>query len=180
MLDFSSPAVLEGFKAANYGLLILCAFAFFWIGEKILNSKTTQRVFFILVLADAVFLIFNLIFKGNFLIEKDRTCPEIFRYMEELTCAAFLWRMGIKSKSQMLASFSILFILLFIDDCFTLHENIGFLMSGTALATVGSNFLHVRSNDVGEMTYFLMLGVFFLRAGIYSYGKEKSYGTGWW
>jgi hypothetical protein len=174
MLNFNDLFAGEGFfKAANYGLLILCAIVLFMIGKNFLNTKITKRILLILVLADVIFLFLNLIFKGNFLIEKDRTYPEIFRYLETLACSAFLWKMSLKSKSQMLASFSIFFILLFIDDCFTLHENIGFLMSGTAIATAGSNILHVRSNDVGEMAYFLMLGVFFLSVGIYSYCKEK-------
>ena len=73
----------------------------------------------------------------------------------------------------MLVSFAIFFILLFIDDCWALHEGTGFLMSGTAFATVASNLLHVRTNDVGEMIYFLTEVFFFLNVGIYSYRQEK-------
>jgi hypothetical protein len=163
----------EFLKSANYGFLILCAWPFFVVGKKILHSIKARRVFSMLVLADVVFLILNLIFKGSFLIEKDQTFPEMLRYAEELTCAFFLWRIGTKSKSQMLVSFAIFFVLLFIDDCWALHEGTGCLMSGTAFATVASHFLSVRSNDVGEMVYFLTEVFFFLTVGAYSYRQEK-------
>jgi hypothetical protein len=61
----------------------------------------------------------------------------------------------------------------FIDDCFTLHENIGFLMSGTAIATAVSNFLHVRPNDVGEIVCFLTEVFIFLSVVGYGYWQEK-------
>ncbi len=89
-------------------------------------------------------------------ITEDREPPEDFNYLKWLVILAALLWMAIRDRWLAPALWALVFAMIFSDDAFQLHENLGEWVS-TSLSISDGAFLYGR--DVGEMLVFGTMGL---------------------
>ena len=120
-----------------------------------------------------IFILLHILFKFKILsnplfsIEMDRGFSEYFQYVKEITIAIFLL-LAFKHQRQLAyLSWSFLFLYLFIDDSFSVHEDLGkYLVNTFNLPSPGFN---LRPQDLGEIIVTLFFASFLLSFIFYSY-----------
>lgn len=157
----------------NYVLLTSFSFLFLFTGKKFLHSQQAKILFVSLTLGDILFLFFNAVLKGRFLIDLDRGYPEIYGYIKELTSVGILLWLGLKTKLRLWFAFSLFIFYVFLDDAFMFHEQMGLLIRQWINVSFFSKLLRVRQRDIGEAMYYAVIGFIFLFPGIFFYFHEK-------
>jgi len=119
--------------------------------------KRKEAISFLLVLiaVDMLFVtlhvakeIFPIISEDLFSITKDQALPEIYQYLKLAAIVLFLLMLSRNLEDRAYMSWAILFAYLFIDDAFSVHENLGFMISDRfqMLSPFG-----IRPQDYGEL-----------------------------
>ncbi|MBD1844373.1 hypothetical protein H6F89_13425 [Cyanobacteria bacterium FACHB-63] len=143
-----------------------------------LERRRSIEVLFLLVLTDLVILAFHV---GAYALgdqddwywsmTEERSFGESFQYIKELWLIfSFAALIRIRSNWLYLA-FCLLFLYLFVDDIFQLHERLGSMIASTA------NFqgtLGLRAIDFGELLVSAIAGLFFVvvLGGSYWFGSK--------
>lgn len=139
--------------------------------SNLLNIQINQRgvlVLLFLIAVDVTFIVGHFIHKATpylpgleFSIAEDRGYAEFFQYAKTLSLAGLLGLLAYRTRSLIYGVWSALFCLLFCDDAFSIHENLGVLISN-ALAL--NPMFYVRSQDLGEIIVFATYGIVILAA----------------
>ena len=128
---------------------------------------------FFLVLIDVCFLILAFLHKytiyfndWRFFMAYDWSYGEIFKYSKELTVLIIFLMVGFNKKLWKYLFWSGVFLYIFLDDAFQIHERIGNVIAGA----LGFETLYgIRAQDFGELSVFGSFGAFFFIIGIMVY-----------
>jgi hypothetical protein len=144
-----------------------------------LKKHNSAEILLLLLVSDFLVILAHLAFKlfssGNssyWLIGQDRSFGESFQYFKEfwLFCS-FAILTKIRSERSYLA-LSLLFLYLFVDDAFFIHERVGELIAKRLnfQAAIG-----LRSVDFGEMIVNAIAGLFFVSVigCAYKFGSQR-------
>ena len=137
-----------------------------------------DKLFFLLILADLSFIFLHILHTNSsllpnnlFSIDKDRGYAEIFQYIKEFWVAILFFLLGIKKRKLLYIVFSLLFLFLFIDDSFELHERFGAFLADLFHF---QPMLGLRARDFGELVVSAFFGtLFFLSIGIIHYQSDN-------
>ena len=139
------------------------------------KDSSASTFLFLLLLADCAFIslhvILLIILSLNirmFSLSADHGWPEFFQYTKELWIIALLLLVCIKARTVGFAVWAILFIYLFLDDSFLLHERYG---NYIARSLKFSSFAGLRPQDYGELiisgivaaSFLILLSLFYIR-----------------
>ena len=103
-------------------------------------------------------------------LDLDGSLAEYFQYFEELSIALILLGLAIRRRDGGLLLWGLLFLYLFIDDGFSIHENMGLLIEG-AFQSVASINLSVH---IYEMLFSMMVAAVFLLSIVFNCFRQKS------
>ncbi|HEX3035904.1 MAG TPA: hypothetical protein VHT73_12385, partial [Thermodesulfobacteriota bacterium] len=135
--------------------------------EMKLNLSTESNKFLLLLLStDIIFISLHVIFThtpyvGNpyFLITEDRGYAEAFQYIKEYWLMILFLILAVQKRSLLYFGWSLFFGFLLMDDSFQIHERAG--------TKIRRNFdfspmFGLRTQDLGELIVFAIVGTFFL------------------
>ena len=136
------------------------------------NSKYLYLLVF-LVFIDTCFLILAFFNKytiyyndWRFFMGYDWSYGEIFKYCKELTVLIIFLLIGFHKKLWKYLFWSGVFLYIFLDDAFQIHERVG----GVIADSLGfETLLGIRAQDFGELFVFGSFGTFFFIFGILVY-----------
>jgi hypothetical protein len=118
-----------------------------------------------------VFYKLNLISNSKYLITKDHGYAESFQYIKEVLVAGVFFLAALKKNKSIYFAWSLLFLYVFIDDCFRVHEKIGSLLKHRL--GIGEIF-GINPQNVGELLVTVFVGsTLILILGISYYYSEK-------
>ena len=143
-----------------------------------INVRSASILLIILIAGDIVFILlnfFNLLLHINdpmLNVSTERGYSEFYQYIKYFLISVLLIYISIKNSSIHSFSWVLVFVYLFIDDSFRVHERVGNLIANHLEYTVP---LGLRLQDIGElivtMTASVVLAVFILLA--YIYGSKE-------
>ena len=141
-------------------------------------KKGSQQALKVIILLDLIFILLHILFKFKILsnplfsIEMDRGFSEYFQYLKEITIAIFLLLAFKYQRHLTYLSWSCLFLYLFIDDSFSIHEDLGkYLVNTFNLPSPG---LNLRPQDLGEIVVSFVFGSILLSFILYSYSRANT------
>jgi hypothetical protein len=88
-------------------------------------------------------------------VAADWALPEIFGYLKWLVIIAALLWMTFRDMALTPLLWAAVFLLIFLDDAFQFHENVGEWLSSTYAF---NDHIELSGNDIGEFEYFLAAG----------------------
>lgn len=103
-----------------------------------------------------------------FLVTQDRGYPELFQYLKCLAIVLIVAKLVIASKKYDYLPWLFLFLIMFIDDAFMLHERFGHFF---AEILVLQPMYGLRAVDFGELIYATFLGLIFSGPLLWYYYK---------
>ena len=109
-----------------------------------------------------------------FALTRDLGLAESFGYVKEFWIVLIFFLLVIRFRKSAFLSWGILFIYLFFDDMFSIHE-----VFGAKLSTLFSewpviqNFENLRAADIGELVVTGLFGLFFLTIIAIAYFRAK-------
>ncbi len=104
----------------------------------------------------------------SFLVTQDRGYPELFQYLKYLAIVLIVTKRIIASKKYDYLPWLVLFLIMFIDDAFMLHERFGHFF---AKILVLQPAWGLRAVDFGELIYATLMGLMFLGPLLWYYYK---------
>lgn len=143
-------------------------------------SFQKDKILFLLIITDIVFIILHILFLSTnlldsprFLLTMDLGFAEFFQYMKELWIAILFLVLGIKYRKGLFLIFSLLFFYLLLDDSLSIHERLGkYLAEIFRFQAV----LGLRPRDLGELLVMAVFGILFFTVFILFYflSNQKS------
>jgi len=146
-----------------------------WLNVRV-NQRTLQPLLF-LVAIDVVFMVAHFLLKttsfvtaAEFDIAQDRSYSEFFQYAKTLALSALLGVLSYQKRSLVYSLWSFIFLFIFIDDAFEVHEQLGaFFVNQLELIPA----LNLRAQDLGEMIVYAIYGVTILGAGLVAHYFDR-------
>ncbi|MGB5665578.1 MAG: hypothetical protein WBM53_01930 [Maribacter sp.] len=133
------------------------------------NRKGPTLLLKILLIVDILFIIghicsallhhFELGTFRAFMVDQDGGYPELFQYLKYLTIVLLVAKLAFDNKKYDYLPWLVLFLILFFDDAFMLHEQSGvyFVEVFNLKPAFG-----LRALDIGEFTFAVLAGLVFL------------------
>ncbi|MBN2452867.1 MAG: hypothetical protein JXB40_01220 [Candidatus Omnitrophica bacterium] len=128
---------------------------------KIDLENKSNKLLFLLLLADFVFIIIHCVFRlhlllnARFSIEQDFGYAEIYQFIKEYWVVVLLFIAAVKRRHFIYFSWALLFLYLLFDDVFQFHETLAcYFASCLNLPSI----FHLRAQDIGELGVSVFFG----------------------
>tara|TARA_Y100001934_G_C12110257_1_gene658147 strand:+ start:123 stop:818 length:696 start_codon:yes stop_codon:yes gene_type:complete len=130
-----------------------------------LIGKESAKLLCLLVLADFVFMLLHCYYgfaassNSLLLISADLGYAEVYQYIKEFWIVLLLIILAKSRRQFVYFAWSLLFIYLFVDDSFRVHERFGaYLVDNFGFQSM----FRLRAQDFGELSVSLFFGLLFL------------------
>lgn len=148
------------------------------------SYKKTNRFLLVLLIIDLLFIIGHMIIgvraytDSDFdwysfkplMVDTERGIPEFFQYLKFILIIIFLGYLMVKYKMRGYLFWISLYLLMFLDDAFQIHEKMGIYLSENYSLGV---FFGLRDKDIGELIYVAAMGIVVLIIMIVSFVKSS-------
>jgi hypothetical protein len=135
----------------------------------------------LLISIDLAFIITHIVYENlaiveydNFSITKDRGYSEIFQYLKLGLIAICFGTLNFLRKRRIYAAWSLLSLIILLDDMFVLHEKVG---KRLAIVLSLPSVFGLNSYHFGEFLVYIAYGAIFLAIAFASYRSKQDYAT---
>lgn len=142
-------------------------------------GQRAQELLMALLAVDGLFILLHVTHRAlalpgdiNFNLTQDQGYSEWFQYLKLLALAIGWGLIMVTKRSWIGLAWSALFLFVFLDDCFQLHEAAGLWLGNWFNIPA---ILYLRPRDVGEAIYFAVIGVALvgLMSWAYRVGRDR-------
>ena len=138
-------------------------------------ERTDNKILLLLILADFGFILAYILLGLGYLkspnwdIAMDRGYSEIYQYIKEIWIVILFIIYGVRTLTLIYFSWSLLYLYIFLDDCYEFHEIFGERIA----ETLGFHpSIGLRAVDFGEMSIYILVGAAFILILVFSYYKS--------
>ena len=133
---------------------------------KINLENWSNRLLFVLISTDLLFIALHIIYKttelisdSSFSLSRDRGYPEVFQYVKAYWIALLFLILAIKKQTFLYLAWSLLFVYLLLDDSMEIHETGG---DSISKQLAFPSLFNLRPEDLGELVISILASLFFL------------------
>jgi len=132
-------------------------------------KNPSHRLLLLLLSADFVFIVLDLLYRYSsfisfeyFCLNQDRGYSEVFQYIKIFWIALLLFAVFLRTRQGIFLLLALLFGYLFVDDAFSVHGNLGLIISDR---WQWQPLWGLRARDFGELFVSFTIGSVFLSLG---------------